>query len=143
MIKIIKNKNKKFHRKQIMELTKLAHYYEHDEYGHEIRIYNKRFMDIHNKYTYLVSYNSSIVGIFSVHKYKSGNYYLWRVFIKEEYRNLGIGTEIINWVKKVFNKGRILIEVNNVEQLKAFYGDLGFVEIDKNSKYCYMVWNEV
>lgn len=142
MIKIIKNKNKRFHRKQIMELTKLAHYYEHDEYGHEVRIYNKRYMDIHDKYTYLVSYNSSIVGMFSIHKYNDGDYYLWRVFIKEEYRNLGIGTETVNWVKRIFNKGDIFIEVNNDEQIKSFYDKLGFEETRKDNIYSYMTYKK-
>ena len=102
-----------------------------DEFGEGNEDKIKEYVDVSVKEflddTKMVIINDSIAGIFLVRDFEDG-VLIDEIYLYDEYRNKGIGTELINSVK---NKNVYLWVYKNNEKAINLYTKLGFKVIDE------------
>lgn len=84
----------------------------------------------------MIIFDNKIVGTIGVIDYKDGKM-IDEIFIEEDYRNRGIGTDIINNVLMCNDKVYLWVYINNVKAVRL-YKRLGFV-VKETSKERYFM----
>ena len=85
-------------------------------------------------FSYLIMHDDNIAGFIYANEKYGYNNNIEYLFVKAEYRNLGLGSFALNEIKKIIlanDNDRVQIEVNpsNVKALKLYHS-LGFDNID-------------
>ena len=104
------------------------------------QIYNN-VMGLYNpdENEYIISYNDNYVGALKLNK-ELNNYYSIDIGIKEKFRNLGIGTEVLKKIKYIINDlnwNTILLRTShdNISAIKSFL-EAGFILDDEENEKC-------
>ena len=98
----------------------------------------QKYIDMHFKDIKMIKKDNHIIGMIIYYK-ENEIYFLDAIYIKEEYRNLGIGHNILN--KLIKNQKKSIIQLwvfkDNIKAIKL-YKNLGF-EIIKETKKRYLM----
>lgn len=84
----------------------------------------------------MIIFDNKIVGTIGVIDYKDGKM-IDEIFILEEYRNRGIGTDIINNILNKNNKVYLWVYIDNIRAVKL-YKRLGFKVKEETDKRYFM-----